>query len=199
MSNSPQLITDRLILRKFTGEPEDIEAMFTILSDIETNRFLPWFPVKDLDEARQHVQERFLNTYNGEKGYRYAICLKEDNIPVGYIGLSEGESHDFGYGLRRDLWHRGIVTEAAKAVVQRLRADKKDFITATHDVNNPRSGAVMRKIGMKYCYSYVEQWQPKNIRVIFRMYQLNLDGMTDRVYTGYKENYPDYFIENIDA
>ena len=52
---------------------------------------------------------------------------------------------------------------------------------------------------MKYCYSYVEQWQPKNIRVIFRMYQLNLDGMTDRVYTGYKENYPDYFIENIDA
>ena len=57
----------------------------------------------------------------------------------------------------------------------------------------------MRKIGMKYCYSYVEQWQPKNIRVIFRMYQLNLDGMTDRVYTGYKENYPDYFIENIDA
>ena len=74
-----------------------------------------------------------------------------------------------------------------------------DFITATHDVNNPRSGAVMRKIGMKYCYSYVEQWQPKNIRVIFRMYQLNLDGMTDRVYTGYKENYPDYSIENIDA
>lgn len=199
MSNSPQLITDRLILRKFTGEPEDIEAMFTILSDIETNRFLPWFPVKDLDEARQHVQERFLNTYNGEKGYRYAICLKEDNIPVGYIGLSEGESHDFGYGLRRDLWHRGIVTEAAKAVVQRLRADKMDFITATHDVNNPRSGAVMRKIGMKYCYSYVEQCQPKNIRVIFRMYQLNLDGMTDRVYAGYKENYPDYFIENIDA
>ena len=80
-----------------------------------------------------------------------------------------------------------------------MRADKMDFITATHDVNNPRSGAVMRKIGMKYCYSYVEQWQPKNIRVIFRMYQLNLDGMTDRVYTGYKENYPDYFIENIDA
>lgn len=80
-----------------------------------------------------------------------------------------------------------------------MRADKMDFITATHDVNNPRSGAVMRKIGMKYCYSYVEQCQPKNIRVIFRMYQLNLDGMTDRVYTGYKENYPDYFIENIDA
>lgn len=198
MSNSPQLITDRLILRKFTGEPQDIEAMFTILSDIETNRFLPWFPVKDLDETRQHVQERFLNTYNGEKGYRYAICLKEDNIPVGYIGLSGGGSHDFGYGLRSDLWHRGIVTEAAKAVVQRLRADKMDFITATHDVNNPRSGAVMRKIGMKYCYSYVEQWQPKNIRVIFRMYQLNLDGMSDRVYTGYRENYPDCFIENIE-
>ena len=35
---------------------------------------------------------------------------------------------------------------------------------------------------MKYQYSYEEQWQPKNFLVTFRMYQLNLDGNTDRVY-----------------
>lgn len=38
---------------------------------------------------------------------------------------------------------------------------------------NPRSGAAMKQIGMKYCYSYKEQWQPKDFAVIFRMYHLN--------------------------
>ena len=75
---------------------------------------------------------------------------------------------------------------------------KKDgilYITATHDRNNPRSGGVMRNIGMKYCYSYEEQWQPKNFPVILRMYQLNLDGREDRVYRKYWNIYDRHFVE----
>ena len=53
----------------------------------------------------------------------------------------------------------------------------------------------MRKIGMTYRYSYKEQWQPKNILVTFRMYQLNLDGV-ERVYTGYQKKYP-CFVEEL--
>lgn len=53
----------------------------------------------------------------------------------------------------------------------------------------------MQKLGMQYRYSYVEQWQPKNIPVTFRLYQLNLDGNTDRVYKKYWETYPTHFIE----
>ncbi len=33
----------------------------------------------------------------------------------------------------------------------------------------------MQNIGMRYCYSYQEQWQPKDILVTFRLYQLDLD------------------------
>ena len=40
---------------------------------------------------------------------------------------------------------------------------------------------------MRYCYSYEENWQPKNIPVIFRLYQLNLDGQNGRVYRKYWE------------
>ena len=43
----------------------------------------------------------------------------------------------------------------------------------------------MKRIGMSYRYSYKELWQPKNFPVIFRMYQLNLDGEQDRVYRKY--------------
>ena len=69
------------------------------------------------------------------------------------------------------------------------------YITATHDVNNPRSGNVMKALGMKYQYSYEERWQPKDYLVTFRMYQLNLDGNGNRVYRKYWDMYENHFIE----
>ena len=132
----------------------------------------------------------------GGDGYRYAVCLKKDNIPIGYVHVSGEKSHDFGYGLKKEFWHRGIITEASQAVVDQLRRDGLPYITATHDVNNPRSGEVMKRIGMKYQYSYKEQWQPKNILVTFRMYQLNLDGNEGRIYWEYWERYPVHFVES---
>ncbi|HEC1757918.1 TPA: hypothetical protein R1711_001173 [Campylobacter lari] len=53
----------------------------------------------------------------------------------------------------------------------------------------------MKKLSMTYKYSYEELWQPKNIKVIFRMYQLNLDGNNDRVYKEYWNKYSNHFIE----
>jgi predicted secreted protein len=53
----------------------------------------------------------------------------------------------------------------------------------------------MKNIGMTYCYSYEEQWQPKNILVTFRMYQLNFDGNNETTYMGYWEKYPNHFVE----
>lgn len=48
---------------------------------------------------------------------------------------------------------------------------------------------------MRYQYSYKEQWQPKNIPVIFRMYQLNLDDQNKRVYRAYWDNATVRFVE----
>lgn len=107
------------------------------------------------------------------------------------------EPHDLGYGLRREFWHRGIVTEAAKAVAAKLNQDGLPYLTATHDQNNPRSGGVMQNIGMRYCCSYQEQWQPKDILVTFRLYQLNLDGREERVYRKYWDNSAVHFVEKL--
>ena len=66
-----------------------------------------------------------------------------------------------GYGLCKEFWHQGIITEASRAVIDQLKKDEIPYMTATHDINNPRCGEVMKKLGMKYQYSYKEQWQPK--------------------------------------
>ena len=123
--------------------------------------------------------------------------MKKDNIPIGYITVGAADSYDFGYGLRKEFWHSGIITEGAMAVINRLKQDGIPYITATHDVNNPRSGSVMKRLGMKYMYSYEEQWQPKDISVIFRMYQLNFDGQKDRVYKKYWDHSENHFVEEI--
>ena len=194
--NTPTLETDRLILRKFTKN--DRKALFAIYSDEEVNTYLPWFPLKSVEEAEALFEEKYESGYQQPSGYMYAVCLKSDNLPIGYIHVDTGDSYDLGYGLRREFWHKGIVTEAAKAVAEQLKSDGIPYITATHDVKNPRSGGVMKQMGMKYQYSYEEQWQPKDILVTFRMYQLNFDGQNDRVYKKYWNRYPVHFIEIMD-
>jgi [ribosomal protein S5]-alanine N-acetyltransferase len=191
--NTPQLETPRLSLRKFTEE--DIEALYAILKDQEVNTFLPWYPLKSLGEARAFFEERYAADYAKPQAYAYAICLKSDNYPIGYIKVDMDKSHDFGYGLRKEFWHQGIVTEAGKAVVEQVKKDGLPYITATHDIHNPRSGGVMKRLGMRYCYSYEEQWQPKNLSVTFRMYQLNLDGVDGRAYQKYWNDSMVHFIE----
>lgn len=191
--NTPTLETERLILRKFTEN--DIEAIYQIYSNEEVNKFLPWFPLRNIEEARLFFEERYASKYAQPQAYAYAVCLKKDNIPIGYVNVDMEEHHDFGYGLRKEFWNQGIITEAGKAVVEQVKKDGIPYITATHDCNNLRSGRVMKNVGMKYQYSYEEQWQPKDILVTFRMYQLNFDERKDRVYKKYWDNSNIHFVE----
>lgn len=196
MENSPTLTTQRLILRKFT--PEDAPALHEILSDPVVNTFLPWFPTQTLEETRRFLEARYLKSYEAPSGYQYAICFKEDGRPIGYIGVNPSDAHDLGYGLSRAHWGKGIAAEAGRAVLERCRQAGYPFVTATHDVHNPRSGRVMQKLGMIYRYSYQEQWQPKDILVTFRMYQLNFDGNDDGVYREYWDSSKVRFVETLD-
>ena len=191
--NTPMLETERLILRKFTEE--DLEALFLILKDEQVNTFLPWYPMKDLEETKKFYEKRYAAKYGQPQAYAYAICLKSDNYPIGYINVDMEEHHDFGYGLCKEFWHRGIATEAGKAVIEQVRKDGLPYITATHDINNPRSGSVMQACGMTYCYSFEEQWQPKDFPVIFRMYQLNFCNNQDFVYMKYWNISSNRFVE----
>ena len=191
--NTPLLTTRRLVLRKFTEN--DIEALYNILSDKTVNTFLPWFPLKNRAEAQAFFETRYAAAYAKPQAYAYAICLKKDDIPIGYLKVDMDDSHDLGYGLLKEFWHQGIATEAGRAVVAQVKKDGLPYITATHDRNNPRSGAVMRQLGMQYQYSYEEPWQPKNYPVIFRLYQLNFDKYDNRVFKKYWDTSAVHFIE----
>lgn len=170
--------------------------MLLLYSDEEVNRFLPWFPIKTWAEMERYWESCIAPCYRQEQAYNYAITLQADHRVIGYVYVGDiGGSNDLGYALRREFWHRGITSEACAAVVKQLRADGLPYVTATHDVNNPNSGKVMQKLGMTYRYSYREMWMPKKIEVVFRMYQLDLNG-TVHTYKGYHKKWGS-FVEQI--
>lgn len=63
--------------------------------------------MKTLEETRKFYDERL-----HDSKYCFAICLQENDYSIGYIKAETNDSHDFGYALRKEFWHKGIVTEA---------------------------------------------------------------------------------------
>ena len=83
---------------------------------IETNRLiLRRFEETDMDESEDFFEKRL----KGKK-YCFAICLKDDDYPIGYVHVEDDDSHDFGYALRKEYWHKGIVSEASTAVIESM-------------------------------------------------------------------------------
>lgn len=191
--STPTLYTPRLVLRRFA--PADLPHLHRLLADPAVNTFLPWLPHRTMAETEAFCRERFLPDYRAGQGHHWAVCLRADHCPIGYINVSGREPYDFGYALAREHWGQGIATEAGLAALALLRREGPPYITATHDRENPRSGGVMRRLGMRYCYTYPEQWQPKDLPVQFRLYQLDLDGHTHGVYDGYRRRYPGSYVE----
>lgn len=149
-----RLETSRLILRKFVHG--DARAMFANwANDGEVTKFLTWQPHSSV-EVSQSVTDEWINQYKNDGFYQWAIVLKENgDEPIGGISVvhmnEQAETAHIGYCLGRKWWHKGIMSEALQAVIDFL-FDVAGFnrIESRHDPNNPNSGKVMQKCGMKY-------------------------------------------------
>ncbi len=144
--------TERLILRRFSKD--DAQAMFNNwASDAEVTKFMTWPPYERVEDVAGYLGY-VENLYaNGE--LHWAIELKEIGEPVGAISvvkMNEAvKSLEIGYGIGRKWWHKGITSEAFAAVIKFLFENTDvNRIEAVHDTNNPNSGRVMLKCGLKY-------------------------------------------------
>lgn len=148
------LETPMLILRRFTAE--DAQPMFdNWASDPEVTKYLTW-PAHGSPEITAWVLKSWVEDYGKAEVYQWAITLRENgDDPIGSIGVvklwEETDCAEIGYCIGRRWWHRGIMSEALGAVMRFLLTEVGvNRIQAEHDVRNPRSGAVMRKCGMRY-------------------------------------------------
>lgn len=146
--------TARLTLRRF--ELDDADAMFANWAhDDEVTRFLSWEPHPDVEESRRIIGT-WIDDYADPSSYQWAIVPHELGQPIGGISVvdHDDETHDFeiGYCIGRPWWHQGYTSEALEAVIGYLFDQVgAGRINSCHDVENPRSGSVMRRAGMTRC------------------------------------------------
>lgn len=144
--------THRLILRRFM--PEDAEDMFANwASDPEVTRFLTW-PAHRSAEVSRAILADWIPRYEDGGYFNWAIQWKENGRVIGNISVVRLEEHtetaEIGYCLGRAYWGRGIMPEALRAVTDYLfDTVGLNRVGANHDAENPKSGRVMEKAGMK--------------------------------------------------
>lgn len=145
--------TERLILRKFTLD--DVEAMYkNWASDDEVTKYLIW-PAHSNTDVTRMVLEDWVKSYESNESYQWAIVLKQIDEPIGSISVvlmdNETEMVHIGYCIGKEYWHRGITSEALKAVIDFFFNEVGvKRIESRHDPRNPHSGCVMKKCGMVY-------------------------------------------------
>lgn len=158
------LETNRLILRKFTMH--DTSAAFNNWeSDEKVTQFLRWNAAKDISEVEKIVSS-WVNEYKNPSFYQWAIVPKEipgGCEPVGTISAPDVDERiskvEIAYCIGSKWWNRGYATEAFQAVIPFFfEKVKVNRIEAKHDPNNPASGKVMKKCGLKYEGTLRKAW-----------------------------------------
>ena len=148
-----KLETARLVLRPFVKE--DAPAMYrNWASDPEVTKFLSWPTYKSVDDAN-FILDLWLPRYADDTFYQWAIERKELGEVIGSISVVNQDDRvdmvEIGFCIGRSWWGQGIMTEAFRAVIDFLFGEVGvQRIEAGHDPNNPASGAVQRKCGLKY-------------------------------------------------
>lgn len=149
--NVPEIETERLLIRRVT--PRDAQDMYEYSRDPEVARHVLWEAHTSPSDSRGYI--RYLQRkYRLAEPSSWGIELKATKKLIGTIGFmwwqQENASAEIGYSLGRAYWNHGYMTEALNAVLcyafEEMRLNR---VEAQHEVDNPASGVVMQKAGMK--------------------------------------------------
>jgi len=113
----PELVTDRLVLRRLT--PEDAVAIAPLVNDWEVARYTSHIPFPyTVQMADEFIAAQAEAPESGSKVY--AVLLRGERKLIGCVGLHRdmGSLHgEIGYWIGRKFWGQGYASEAVQRVV----------------------------------------------------------------------------------
>lgn len=145
--------TIRLILRDL--QHDDLADLLAITSDPEVFRTNDYLPAEEATLRKRLDEILWHNAQEPRHSHNCAIVLKTTNELIGWIGFGapsdlRKSDIDFGYSLNRAYWNRGYMTEAVRGMLAYcFDVVGAQTVTAYHMDNNPASGRVMQKAGMR--------------------------------------------------
>jgi ribosomal-protein-alanine N-acetyltransferase len=148
----PILETERLILRPY--EASDASDVFEYASDPETTKYVKFETHTSVYDAINFIGG-LRTKYENKKCLDYAFIFKETGKQIGGGGVSDFKDFprkaEIGYILNKKYWGNGYAAEGMKAIVDHLfNVLRVHRIEAYHNIENPKSGRVMQKLGMTY-------------------------------------------------
>ena len=167
----PVLSTPRLILRAL--RISDLDDLYEYASDPEIDHYVPWEHYKNIEEARENLNE-FLEEYQKDGLGAWGIEHRVDKKLIGIINTSIphriNRRVEVGYTIARAYWGQGYATEAVQAVIK-FGFEKMDLVRMEAVVlrDNIASARVLEKAGMKFeglLHSYqIWRGQPRNLQM----------------------------------
>lgn len=148
------LETDRLILRKIKLADYK-EAYSNWCNNDNVSKYVVWNTHKNEGETRE-LFEIWVEDYKNLDTFRWIVELKDTKELIGTIDVVNKkflkyDSCEIGYCYGEKYWNKGYATEALKRVIKFLFEEVDAYIVfADHLSNNPGSGKVMEKSGMKF-------------------------------------------------
>lgn len=142
------LETARLLLRPW--EDGDAAALYALASDPDIGPRCGWKPHESEAESAEVIRTVFAEPEI------YALVLRESGATVGCAGLHpwEGQTADrpeLGYWLGKAYWGRGLMPEAARALIDRAFAELNvKELWCSHFASNAQSRRVIEKCGFRY-------------------------------------------------
>ena len=167
-----EIETERLHLRPVTLE--DAPAMFEYASDEAVTRYT--FPTnQSLEETKNNIAQFYLANPLG----RWGIELKSTGEFIGTIDLHKMDTvlkkAAIGYIIHQKYWNQGLTTEANRAVIELAFEEiGMNKLTALHDKDNPASGKVMEKSGMRFSHEepYARMDNKEPGRIVTRVHYI---------------------------
>ncbi|MGN1165151.1 MAG: GNAT family N-acetyltransferase [Lachnospiraceae bacterium] len=154
------LETERLYLREMNQN--DFVALSKILQDEDT---MYAYNGAFNDEETWAWLDKQISRYKKYGFGLWAVVLKETDEMIGQCGLTmqpwkEKEVLEIGYLLRRDCWHKGYATEAAKACKKYAfeKLDACEVCSIIRDINTPSKKVALRN-GMTVKDSWVKHYR----------------------------------------
>ncbi len=149
MNKEPIIETERLILRPLNID--DAPAVLEWESDERVNKFMSYARNDDINIAKQWLE----SLQNEKNEWNWGFELKETGMLIGSGSIGPDRAFEgywgIGYNIRYDCWNKGYTTEAMRAIIDFARKELGvNKICAGHAVDNPASGRVMEKCGLKF-------------------------------------------------
>lgn len=149
MENTPRLVTKRLVLDRLTMA--DVPQVARWLSSDAVCRGLLLLPHRSPEEYAEMIR-RVIEQYDTAEDY-FQWAIRENGVCIGRMSLVVNRRHQGGtvaYSLAERVWGKGYMTEALTRVID-FAFDELGLnrIEGDHFAENPASGRVMEKSGMK--------------------------------------------------